>query len=106
MKIAKTIQEQIEFLKSQNLIFEDESKAEQFILENNYYRLADYWWKYQIDPDKGKNNFIDNTTFEQIIALYELDALLGNILQKGIRIFEVCFRSKFAYYMAHSEPNG
>ena len=27
-------------------------------------------------------------------------------MQKGIGIFEVCFRSKFAYYMAQSEPNG
>jgi abortive infection bacteriophage resistance protein len=106
MKPIITITEQIELLKSQNLIFGDESKAEQFLQHNNYYRLSGYWQKYQIDHDKGKNNFVDNTTFEQIIAIYELDVLLRNILQKGIVILEVSFRSKFAYYMAHSAPNG
>ena len=106
MKPIINIPKQIELLKSRKLIFEDEYKAEQFILKNNYYRLAGYWRKYQINSDKGKNIFVDNTTFEQIISLYELDALLGNILQKGFRIFEVCLRSKFAYYMAHSEPDG
>jgi abortive infection bacteriophage resistance protein len=106
MKPIINISQQIELLKSRNLIFEDEFKAEQFILQNNYYRLAGYWRKYQVNFDKGKNNFVDNTTFEQIVTLYELDALLGNILQKGFRIFEVCFRSKLAYYMVHSEPNG
>jgi abortive infection bacteriophage resistance protein len=106
MKLAKTILEQIALLKSQNLVFVDEIKAAQFLLKNNYYRLSGYWRKYQMDNGKGENNFIDNITFEQIVTLYELDALLANLLQKGLRIFEVCFRSKFAYYMTHSEPSG
>jgi hypothetical protein len=94
MKPAKTIPEQIEILRLRNLNFEDESKVRQFLLENNYYRLSGYWRKYQIDPDKGENNFINNITFEQIATIYELDALLINLLQKGIRIFEICFRSR------------
>ena len=106
MKSAKSISEQIEFLKSKNLIFKNEVKATQFILQNSYYRLAGYWRKYQINSDKGKTNFIDNTTFEKIVDIYELDASLGNLLQKGLRVFEVCFRSKFAYYTTHSEPIG
>ena len=106
MESAITISEQIEILKSRNLLFENESKAEQFILENNYCRLAGYWEKYLINLDEGESNFIFNTTFEKIVAIYELDALLRNLLQKGVGVFEICFRSKFAYYMAHSEPNG
>jgi abortive infection bacteriophage resistance protein len=106
MKPARTIPEQIALLKSRNLIFEDEIKAAQFLSRNNYYRLSGYWRKYQIDPDKGENNFVDNTIFEKVATIYELDALLRNLLQKGMGIFEICFRSKFAYYMAHSEPDG
>jgi abortive infection bacteriophage resistance protein len=106
MKQAKAILDLIELLKSRNLGFEDELKAERFLLQNNYYRLSGYWRKYQINPGKGDDNFENNITFEKIVAIYELDALLRNLLQKGLGIFEICFRSKFAYYMAHSEPNG
>jgi len=106
MKSAKTISEFIELLKSRNLVLADERKAEYFLFQNNYYRLSGYWRKYQINPDNGDNNFKRDTTFEEILAIYELDALLRNLLQKGIGIFEICFRSKYAYYMAHSETNG
>jgi len=106
MKPAKTILEFIGLLKSRNLIFKDERKAECFLFQNNYYRLSGYWRKYQIDPDNGDNNFKKDTIFEEILVIYELDTLLRHLLQKGIGIFEICFRSKFAYYMAHSEENG
>ncbi|MCL2183784.1 MAG: Abi family protein [Chitinispirillia bacterium] len=106
MKQPKTISEQIELLKSRNLIINDEIEAAQFLSKNNYYRLSGYWRKYQIDPDNSKDLFIAGTTFEMIANIYELDAQLRNLLQKGIGIFEICFRSKFAYCMAHSKPNG
>jgi len=106
MKSAKTTLEQVAFLKSRNLIFDDELKAAKFIQQNSYYRLAGYWRKYQANPDKGQTHFVGDTTFEKIVAIYELDALLRNLIRKGMDIFEICFRSKFAYYMAHSEPNG
>jgi abortive infection bacteriophage resistance protein len=75
-------------------------------LENNYYRLSGYWRKYQKAPANSDDNFVDGTTFEKIVDIYELDVLLRNLLQRGIGVFEISFRSKFAYFMAHSEPNG
>ena len=96
----------IKLLKTRNLIFADEQKAENFLIQNNYYRLSGYWRKYQTNPENGDKNFKDNTKFEKILAIYELDALLRNLLQKGLGTFEICFRSKFAYHMAHSEPRG
>jgi len=106
MKTAKTVPEQIQLLKSRHLVFDDEPYAEQFLSKNNYYRLSGYWRKYQINPDMGNNNFIDGTTFEKIVEMYELDARLRNFLQKGIGEFEVCFRSKFAHQMAVSNAHG
>ena len=110
MKPSKTISEQIEILKSRNLIIEDEIKAGESLLKYNYYRLSGYWRKYQ-KKTKEKygdrdDNFVDNTTFEKILVIYELDALLATLLLEGIRVFEVCFRTRFAYYMAHSKPDG
>jgi abortive infection bacteriophage resistance protein len=106
MKNAKNTTEQIELLKSRNLIFENESNAKRLLLQHSYYRLSGYWRKYQIDDKNCANNFIKETTFEKIIEIYVLDMLLRNILQKGLGIFEVCFRSNFAYYMALSGENG
>jgi len=106
MKPQKTISELIDLLKSRNLTFEDSFSAEKLLSQINYYRLSGYWRKYQINPDKNDNNFVPETTFEKIIEIYELDTALRNLLQKGLGIFEICFRSKFAYHFAHSAENG
>lgn len=42
MKEFKTIQEQIELLRSRNLKIEDEAVAADFLLKNNYYRISGY----------------------------------------------------------------
>ena len=106
MKPPTTTLKQIEILKSRNLIFEDEAKAEEILLKYNYYRLSEYWQRYQIAPNNENYNFKGNVTFEQIVAIYELDMLLKSHLQLCIEICEVCFRTRFAYYTAHSKQNG
>lgn len=106
MKPATTIEKQIELLKARGLTFKDESVAARVLSQNNYYRLSGYWRKYQIDPNGKNDNFINDTTFEDIIEIYELDAMLRNVLQKGIAAFEICFRSFFSHYTAHSKPCG
>lgn len=106
MKQATTIPEQVKLLKSRNLPIEDERRTELFLLKNNYYRLSGYWRKFQKNPGINDDNFIDGTTFEDIAAIYELDAQLRSLLQMGLGIFEICFRSNFAYYAANSQPNG
>jgi abortive infection bacteriophage resistance protein len=106
MRPPTTIPEQIEILKSRNLIFQDEAKAKEILLKYNYYRLSEYWRKYKINPNKEDNNFKDNITFEQIIAIYELGILLRSLLQQGLDICEVCFRTRFAYHTTHSKQDG
>ena len=106
MSPPKNISEQIKILKSRHLIIEDEAKAEEILLKYNYYRLSEYWRKYKINSNKDDNNFKDNITFEQIVAIYELGILLRSILQQGIDICEVCFRTRFAYYTTQSKQDG
>jgi len=85
-KPALKIKKQIKLLESRNLTIKDKVKAKQILLHNNYYRLSGYWRKYS-----KFDWFENNTTFEQIIDIYERDASLANLLLKGIRIFEICF---------------
>jgi abortive infection bacteriophage resistance protein len=106
MKLPTTVLEQINLLKARGLVFNDEAKAINILSQNNYYRLTGYWRKYQINPDERDDRFVSDTTFEKIIEIYELDTELRNLLLKGTGIFEICFRSNFAYYAAHSVQNG
>lgn len=46
-KPAKTIQEQIELLKSRNMAFRNISNAPHFLENISYYRLKGYWWEMQ-----------------------------------------------------------
>ena len=39
-KAFKTIDEQLDLLRSRGLTIDDESKAKQFLLYNNYYRIT------------------------------------------------------------------
>jgi len=106
MKPSTTITAQIKLLKMRGLYFNDVDTARAILLQNNYYRLTGYWRKYQIDPDNDDDRFKDNVTFESIVEIYRIDTALRNLLLRGIEIFEICFRSVFAYYVAHSVPNG
>jgi abortive infection bacteriophage resistance protein len=106
MKLPTTVSEQINLLKIRGLVFKDEAEAINILSQNNYYRLTGYWRKYQINPDAKDDRFVSGATFERIIEIYELDTELRNLLLKGSGIFEICFRSKFAYHAAHSVPNG
>lgn len=106
MKQALTTFEQVQLLKSRKLLFNDEQRAELFLLKNNYYRVSGYWRKFQKNPGINDDDFIDGIMFEDIVTIYELDAQLRHILQKGLGVFEICFRSAFAYHVAHSCPDG
>ena len=50
MKDFKTIDEQIDLLKSRNIIFEDEENAKKILLNNNYYNIINGY----------KDLFLDN----------------------------------------------
>jgi len=106
MKPALTVEEQLTLLKSRNLIFEREDEADNTLSLNNYYRLSGYWRNFQIDPKNGNNDFKEGVKFEKILEIYNLDFQLRNLLLKGIGIFEVSFRSKLSYYIAHSQEQG
>ena len=60
-KEFKTIDEQLEILKSRGLIVEDESIAKEFLLYNNYYRISGYSLTL-----RENDIFHESTTFKNI----------------------------------------
>ena len=47
-KKVKTIEEQIEILKTRGMLFEDEEKAKEILKDIGYYRLGFYWFHFQM----------------------------------------------------------
>ncbi|WP_280317527.1 Abi family protein [Nocardia wallacei] len=106
MKPPTTLDEQLGLLTDRGLVWADEAQVRQFLYDNSYYRFSGYLRYYQHDPGRGNNRFRDGSTFEQIQRVYLFDDELRRWLFDGVCIFEVTFRARFAYELAHglSDP--
>jgi conserved hypothetical phage abiD protein len=99
--IATTINEQIRILKDRGLIFNDEEKAKEQLLDIGYYRLGFYTYYFQ---DKN-HHFQKGITFDDLISLYYLDTDLKFLLMKIITRIEINFRTKLIYLASNEYKN-
>ena len=104
MKEFKTVKEQIDLLKSRNILFNDETKVEKILLNNNYYNIINGYKDLFLDS-YNKDNYKLGTTFEEIYALYEFDRQLRNIFLEYILKIENSLRSLIAYYFSYEYGN-
>jgi len=108
MKFFKTIDEQIEILKSRGLILDESDnykKVKQYLLTNNYYDVINGYARYFL---KNTNSFEDNVTFNEITFLYEFDTAIRNTLFNSIILAEKHLRGLVAYYISeecHKQGN-
>ncbi len=94
-KSFKTIQQQIDILKSRGLTIDDEKKAADFLINNNYYRISGYSLTL-----RSHDVFSKNASFQNIIDIYKFDHELRHILLKYLEIIEVRFKSIYSYEFA------
>jgi abortive infection bacteriophage resistance protein len=104
-KKPKTHIEQIELLKARGLAISNTDNAIKILKNNSYYRLSGYWHNFQIDPKNDNNNFKNGASLNQVYELHQIDNELRNLLMDGLTTFEISFRSKLAYCIAHSNNN-
>ncbi len=91
-KDFKTIDEQIEILRSRGLTISDETKAKNFLLHNNYYRISGYSLTIR------KNDvFFKSASFQNIVDIYNFDHELRHIILQYIEIIEVQMKSIYTY---------
>lgn len=72
-KIFKTIDEQIELLKSRNIVIDNYDKAYNLLSKNNYYYLINGYKNLFIDYTSKEEKYFNNTKLEEIYALYVFD---------------------------------
>ncbi|NWF91092.1 MAG: Abi family protein [Ignavibacteriaceae bacterium] len=97
-KKALTFDEQITQLKQRGLIINDESVARSYLQTVGYYRLSGFWWP--MLSDKTNRIFKPNSTFENVIAIYNFDKELRFLLFDVIETIEIVFRTKLIYHLS------
>lgn len=96
-KIFKTLDEQIEILKSKGLIISDEEKAKEILLRENYFFLSGYRHLLMYEKEK---KFIEGATFDELYAIFNFDRMLRNIMFKNILIVENNIKSIISYRLS------
>ena len=97
MKEYKNNEELINYLISKNVIVNDKEKALKNIEKYSYYSIINGYKAVFKDED---NNYKENTSFEEIFALYEFDKNIKAIFLKYILEIEVVIKSLIANTLA------
>lgn len=88
----RSIDEQIEILKTRGLIIEDENVARDFLLNNNYYKVSGYTLTL-----REHNIFHENVSMDNVVQIYNFDLQFRAIILKYIGIIETKFKSIYTH---------
>src|SRR5690606_20392215 len=97
VKQPTTIEEQIEIFKRRGLVVSDADFAIRTLQRISYYRLSAYTLSL-----KKSDQFYPNTTFENVVALYEFDRRFRYLIMEMVEQVEIAFRTHISYYIAHT----
>ena len=97
-KIFKTLDEQIAILQNKGLVVDDLDSAKEILLRENYFFISGYRHLFLASPESRK--FIPGTNFRELIALFNFDRQIRNIIFKNILIIENNIKSVIAYNLS------
>lgn len=104
-KEFKTIDEQIEILKSRNMLIEDYKKAYKILTKNNYYYLINGYKDLFLDKTSKTEKYINNTKIEEIYELYKFDKNIKINFLKYLLLIENEIDTYIAYEFSKSYGN-
>lgn len=97
MKKFLTIADQINLLKSRNLVINDENYVANYLLSNNYYNIINGYGKYF---PQSNDVYTNGTTFNEIARLYLFDRELKQVFFKALINIEAHLKAIFAHRFA------
>lgn len=98
IKTFKTLDEQVEILKSKGLIINDYEKVKNILFRENYFFLSGYRKLFMLSFKDRK--FIPGTTFDELYAVFVFDRKVRNIMFKFILIIENNIKSILSYTLS------
>ena len=97
-KTFKTLEEQIEILKSKGLEITDYEKTKEILFKENYFFINGY--RHLLTTADNNNRFISGSTFEELHSVFLFDRRLRNIMFKNIMIVENNIKSIISYQLS------
>ena len=97
-KTFKTLDEQIAILKAKNVVVDDYDYVKDIVLRENYFFISGY--RHLFVKSVIEKNYIENTNFRELYAMFYFDRQLRNILFKNILIVENNIKSILSYIMS------
>lgn len=97
-KRFKTLDEQIEILKSKGLIIENLEEAKEILFRENYFFISGY--RHLFMRSIKENRFIEGTTFDELYAMFLFDRRIRNIMFKYLLIIENNIKSIISYTLS------
>ena len=97
-KTFKTLDEQIEILRSKGLIINDIEMVKEILFRENYFFVSGY--RHLFQKQNQDNLFIPGTRFEELYATFVFDRNIRNIMFKFILIIENNVKSIISYQMS------
>lgn len=97
-KIFKSIDEQIEILKSKGLVINDLDKTKDILFRENYFFISGY--RHMFIRGNKEKGFIEGTTFEELYAVFVFDRKIRNIMFKYILVIENNIKSIISYQLS------
>jgi len=103
-KPALTFDEQLQLLQQRGLLVNGHEHALSQLGTISYYRLSAYWYPFRVRDQHGNvtNDFIEGTSFDDVISLYEFDRKLRLLVIDAIERVEVCVRTLITYHLGHT----
>lgn len=106
-KIFKSHGEQIDLLRSRGMHIGDEAVARRVLERVNYYRLSGYWYSFRElspDGDQRLDTFVDDTSFGEVLSLYEFDERLRAGVFTCLTPIELAIRSALGHELGRIDP--
>lgn len=103
-KLATTLDEQIQLLRSRGVEISDADKAKECLSDIGYYRLCFYLFPFEESYPKLENRshiFVEGTKLSDAVSLYYFDFDLRNILNRYLCRIEVAFRTYIIYTLSN-----
>ena len=97
-KKFKTIDEQVEILRTKGLVISDEQLAKDILIRENYFFLSGYRHLFLKEP--GSRYYIPNTNFSELYGMFTFDRHVRNIIFKNLLIVENNIKSIFSYQLS------
>ena len=97
-KLFRSLDEQVEILRSKGLIIEDEAFAKEVLLRENYFFINGY--RSLLMNSYTDKTFIVGSTFRELYGIFLFDRSFRNILFKNLLIIENQLKSVISYQLS------